>query len=142
MPNTYIEKTIEYSKVALLNLEVPIACIYLHNGKTYIYHNQTNALKNPLAHAELLNPIENSICYVNVEPCGMCMSILKSMNIHVYYACRNYIFGGNTVFNIGYGEFVEGYEEEIVRILKEFYGLENGNAPDDKRKIKSGSRLD
>lgn len=75
-------------------------------------------------------------CYVNVEPCGMCMHFLKENGIEVFYACRNKIFGGNSVFNINYGTFVDGYENEIINMLKEFYCMENENAPAEIRKSK------
>lgn len=142
----YLNLTLQECTQALNINEVPIACIFLRNGEIIAKaHNLTNIQKNPLAHAELvclktLVNYKNLICYVNVEPCGMCMDILRRYDIEVYYSCKNYIFGGNTVFEMGYGTYVSD-NGRSVELLKMFYEQENDNAPKEIRKNKEKKRL-
>lgn len=87
------------------------------------YHsNDYNYLKNI-----------NLQCYLNIEPCGMCASLLQNLNIKTYFCCKNDIFGGNTVFNIGFGFLIEYRQKEIIDTLKLFYRQENLIAPENKR---------
>lgn len=139
--NYYLNLVLQESKKALLKNEVPISAVLVKDNKIIAKsHNLTNIQRNPLAHAELvclktIQNYENINCYVNVEPCGMCMDILERYNINVWYSCKNYIFGGNTVFGMKYGTYLSD-EGKSVELLKAFYEQENITAPEELRKCK------
>ncbi|XP_078505128.1 tRNA-specific adenosine deaminase 2 isoform X3 [Lissotriton helveticus] len=91
---------------------------------------------------------EHTTLYVTVEPCIMCASALRLLNIPlVVYGCRNDRFGGcGSVLNIATDdlpntgtpfECIGGYRaEEAVEMLKTFYKQENPNAPKSKARKK------
>lgn len=94
--------------------EIPIGAVIVHEnkiiGKGY---NQTDTLKDPTAHAEMLaitaaaNHLQSKFLdgcdlYVTVEPCVMCAgAILLSRIRNVYFGCYEPKFGaGGSLFNI------------------------------------------
>ena len=161
----WMHKALEVANKALQLKEVPIACIIVHNNQTIIGegHNQTNLLKNPTRHAEIealdhafswckenkLNwkdVFDQSVLYVTCEPCIMCASALRLVNISkCVYGCANERFGGcGSVLNIsdnskdnqgGDINYIKGIcEEDAINLLKSFYLSENPFAPEPKVK--------
>ena len=88
---TYIQEALtEADKSALAN-EVPVGALIVHNGEVISKaHNQTEALKDPTAHAEVLAlrsaakklgdwRLNECDLFVTLEPCLMCSgAILQS----------------------------------------------------------------
>lgn len=87
---------------------------------------------------------EETDLYVTVEPCVMCASALRQLNIRsVYFGCANDRFGGcGSVMNINSDEGIERpyraypgfYREEAIMLLRKFYIQENEKAPTPKGK--------
>ncbi|XP_060075863.1 tRNA-specific adenosine deaminase 2-like [Ylistrum balloti] len=127
--------------------------------------NEVNETKNAARHAEIvaidqvlswcvlhqMNPEEvfgQTVLYVTVEPCVMCAGALRQVGIPlVVYGCANDRFGGcGSVLSVNMDELpalgpsfqcISGVMgDKAVAMLKDFYRLENTNAPDGKRKIK------
>ncbi|KAL8656012.1 MAG: hypothetical protein Q9226_002816 [Calogaya cf. arnoldii] len=78
--------------------------------------------------------------FVTVEPCIMCASALRQLNIHsVYFGCANERFGGTGgVLSIHSDQGVDApfeahggwLREEAIMLLRQFYVQENQKAPD------------
>ncbi|KAM0677314.1 tRNA(adenine34) deaminase [Binucleata daphniae] len=136
----FMKAALEEAKKALVSKEFPIGCVIVRNNEIIAKdHNQTNILSNPLAHAEILclkklQDYKSITVYVNVEPCIMCMDILRKIGCEVYYGVNNHIFGGSSILNIQYGVKIECTES--ITLMKQFYKMENANAPENVRKIK------
>ncbi|XP_063078796.1 tRNA-specific adenosine deaminase 2 isoform X2 [Engraulis encrasicolus] len=144
---------------ALQNGEVPVGCLLVYRdnvlGKG---RNEVNDTRNATRHAEMVtfdqvlewchsnNRDVKEVCsqstlYVTVEPCIMCSTALRLMNIPlIVYGCGNERFGGcGSVLDVASdGELhtgssfkcISGHQaEEAVEILKRFYKQENPNAP-------------
>jgi tRNA-specific adenosine deaminase 2 len=124
-------------------------------------HNKTNLLKNPTRHAEFeaidqvlawcstqnLNMTEvmsDSCLYVTCEPCIMCASALRQVNlVNCVYGCNNERFGGcESVLNVATGinegpelKLVRGVcEESAIKLLQLFYTYQNPSAPEPRNK--------
>ncbi|KAJ8648549.1 hypothetical protein MRB53_001572 [Persea americana] len=107
---------LEQAKLALHNLEVPVGCVIVEDGKVIASgSNRTTETRNATRHAEMeaidrlleqwqksgfsqLEVAEKfSRCdlYVTCEPCIMCATALSILGIRaVYYGCANDKFGG------------------------------------------------
>ncbi|KAL2082808.1 hypothetical protein ACEWY4_022626 [Coilia grayii] len=149
---------------ALENGEVPVGCLMVYRenvlGKG---RNEVNDTRNATRHAEMVtfdqvlewchsnNLDVKEVCaqstlYVTVEPCIMCSSALRLLNIPlIVYGCGNERFGGcGSVLNIASDndlltgssfKCISGHRaEEAVEMLKRFYKQENPNAPKCKMK--------
>jgi tRNA(adenine34) deaminase len=97
---SYMEKAFSLAEKALKNGEIPIGAIIVHNSKIIGRgYNQTELLKDPTAHAEIIaitaaaNTLEDwrlndSILYVTKEPCAMCAgAIINSRLKQVVFGC-------------------------------------------------------
>ena len=136
---------------------MPVGCVIVENNSKVIAsaHNQTNVTGNATKHCEIvciqelaskhsIYELTNCYLYVTVEPCIMCASALKIMNVEkVFFGCANTKFGGNgSVYSLHESEslgfpsecFLSSYpsikiggeyEQSAIRILKTFY--ESGN---------------
>lgn len=111
-----MEMALEQANFALDNLEVPIGCVIVENGKVIASgSNRTTQMRNATRHAEmeaidvLLNKWQKigldqlqvaeifSRCdlFVTCEPCIMCATALSILGIRaVYFGCANDKFGG------------------------------------------------
>ncbi|XP_062267423.1 tRNA-specific adenosine deaminase 2 [Platichthys flesus] len=144
---------------ALENGEVPVGCLLVHEDQVVGRgRNEVNQSKNATRHAEMValdqlldwcrqskldvkSVCERTALYVTVEPCIMCASALRLINIPVVvYGCRNERFGGcGSVLDVSSANLpqtgttfkcVSGHRaEEAVEMLKTFYKQENPNAP-------------
>ena len=147
--------------------EVPVGSILVYNNEiSFNGGNQVNETKNPTKHAEFIcfnkaakyaneNKIKqtdlfkNSKLYVTTEPCIMCASAIKMLNLKsVFYGCKNERFGGcGSVENvigdvpcIGNFSTDGSASKRSIKLLKIFYASENENAPVEKRKRKMVER--
>jgi len=154
------------AEAALTNREVPVGCLIVYKDAVIATGgNEVNETKNATRHAEVVaidkvlesckkeskdstEVFTNSTLYVTVEPCIMCMAVLRTVGIQkVVYGCKNERFGGcGSVMDIHEDELESLYtvslccggvmEEKAVAILKVFYKGENSNCPGSKRKVK------
>ncbi len=113
----FMRQAIENAQQALVNAETPVGCLFVHNGE--ILANGANLTKESrsvyfirfylcqgIRHAELIaidrilenhraDIFKDTDLYVTVEPCIMCASALRQLNIRrVFFACANERFGG------------------------------------------------
>jgi len=90
----FMEEAILEAKRAAAKGEVPVGAVLVSGEGTVVAkaHNQTIALSDPTAHAEVLAlrsagatlgnyRLVNTILYVTVEPCVMCMGTLLHARI-------------------------------------------------------------
>ncbi len=106
-----MREAIKVAESALEVPEVPVGCIYVHDGKIIGKgFNATNITLNGTRHSELVGYdmirqkyrektkqiFRETDLYVTVEPCIMCASFLRQMGIRkVFFGCGNERFGGN-----------------------------------------------
>ncbi|KAI5801589.1 cytidine deaminase-like protein, partial [Peziza echinospora] len=136
---------------ALKTDEVPVGCVFVHNGKIIGKGmNDTNRSLCGTRHAEFValesilksnSPtiFQETDLYVTVEPCIMCASALRQLKIRaVYFGCLNDRFGGcGGVFHIDQDPSIDPpypcyggvYREEAIMLLRRFYIQENERAP-------------
>ena len=144
------EETTKYMKAALKEAvkafdkdEVPVGAIVVHNnqviGKGY---NQTETLKDPTAHAEMIaitaaaNHMGNwrlNECdiYVTLEPCIMCAGAIMNARIkNIFFAEFDPKFGAcgslynlpdENKYNHRINVFSGLYENESRSLLQEFF---------------------
>lgn len=148
----HMRSALRLANYALHNGEVPVACVFVHDGEIISYGmNNTNDSLSGINHAEfrginkILEREDRSIfkeidLYVTVEPCVMCASALKQIGIrNVYFGCGNERFGGNgSVFQINkdkttpendYASYPGLLRKEAITLLRKFYVKENTRAP-------------
>lgn len=144
---------LEQAERALSEKEVPVGCVFVH-GTTVLAtgSNKTNASLNGTLHAEFVgiakiledhpaSIFRETDLYVTVEPCLMCASALRQLNIRkVIFGCHNDRFGGcGGVFSLhndvwktkddGYEVLAGVNRREAIMLLRRFYLLENDTAP-------------
>ncbi|KAK3147386.1 hypothetical protein QOZ80_3BG0281740 [Eleusine coracana subsp. coracana] len=112
----FMELALEQAKFALDNLEVPVGCVIVEDGKVISSgSNRTNATRNATRHAEMeaidvllrewqgmgldqpqvAEKFARCDLYVTCEPCIMCATALSILGIReVYFGCANDKFGG------------------------------------------------
>ncbi|CAF0829994.1 unnamed protein product [Brachionus calyciflorus] len=163
----WMKEALNVGKKALDVKEVPVGCVIVYQDKEIIGrgHNLTNILKNPTRHAEFqaideafewcrkneknwLNVFEQAVLYVTCEPCIMCASALRRVNlVNCVYGCSNERFGGcGSVLNIStsnneelnFGKnmtITKGVCEDLaIKLLQSFYACENPFAVEPKSK--------
>ncbi|KAI8819403.1 cytidine deaminase-like protein [Fimicolochytrium jonesii] len=155
---SYMRAALEQAQEAYDAGEVPVGCVFVHEGEIIGRgRNRTNETLNGTSHAEFvaINQITQAghswdvfattDLYVTVEPCVMCASALRHLNIRkVYFGCGNDKFGGcGSVFAVHQDTTSEGrpyeaeggyYREEAIMMLRRFYVRQNDHAPAPKRK--------
>jgi tRNA-specific adenosine deaminase 2 len=162
----WMKEALEVAKCALKLKEVPVGCVLVYDNKQIVGrgHNMTNTSKNPTRHAEL-EAIDQALgwfaanhldwlhdrqtqakltLYVTCEPCIMCISAMKLLNIDkCVYGCDNERFGGcGSVLELANGDanstgmsVLKGVcAEAAIKLLQTFYTYENTNAPVPKSK--------
>lgn len=99
----FIHLAYEAALEALKYDEVPIGSIVVNEAKVVVGtgFNQTEKLKDPTAHAEILAiksaaekindwRLDNHIIFSTIEPCEMCMgAIIESRIKEVYFGAKN-----------------------------------------------------
>ncbi|KAF7054021.1 hypothetical protein CFC21_061795 [Triticum aestivum] len=97
----FMELALDQAKFALDNLEVPVGCVIVEDGKVIASgSNRTNATRNEwqsigLDQTLVADKFAGCDLYVTCEPCIMCASALSILGIReVYYGCPNDKFGG------------------------------------------------
>jgi tRNA(Arg) A34 adenosine deaminase TadA len=98
----YMKRALELAKKAAELGELPVGCIIVKDSEIIAEaHNETEASKDPTAHAEVLAMrraaeklgdwrLESCTLYVTLEPCPMCFgTILQAHVSKVAYGARN-----------------------------------------------------
>jgi tRNA(adenine34) deaminase len=130
--------------------EVPTGCVIVHFSEDSApgfgriigrAHNQTEMLKDPTAHAEMIAitqaanglgdwRLTDSVLYVTKEPCSMCAGAIVLARVpYVVFGVADPLRGGQSVFNIlnhpnlnHRPSVVSGIlEEECRTVLQEFF---------------------
>ena len=155
----FIRASFEQAELALKDKEVPIGCVVVENQKIIaVGYNQPSKTKNATYHAEIMammtipnHRLSSCQLYVTVEPCIMCTAALRKVGLtDVFFGCKNERFGGcGSIMNAHndvrldspplnvklYDEIDnQNYELRAVMLLRQFYMLENENAPNPKTK--------
>ncbi|MBN1671269.1 MAG: nucleoside deaminase [Kiritimatiellae bacterium] len=128
--------------------EVPVGAVIVRGGAVIgLAHNQTERLKDPTAHAELIAVTQaagsvgdwrltETTLYVTKEPCPMCAGALMLARIpRVVLGARDPRQGGQSVFGIlthpGLNhrtELVTGVlEDECRELLRSFFAARRAN---------------
>lgn len=123
--------------------EVPVGCVIVHKNRIIARaYNQTNLLKDPTAHAEILaitqaaehlqhDRLLDTELYVTIEPCAMCVGAMIHARVaKLYFGARNPKYGacGSVVNLLKEGRWnheirvEEGVmKDETALILQEFF---------------------
>ena len=139
----WMEIALKEAMIALEEDEVPIGCVIVKGEKLLAKaHNQTERLRDPTAHAEMLaitqaaSFFENGrlfgcSLYVTIEPCFMCTgAIILSRIENVYFGAKDPKFGAcGSLYNLGEDKRLNHklkirggvLEEESLILLKSFF---------------------
>lgn len=149
----YMKKALEMANKAIREKEVAVGCVIVMDSEIISTgHNLTCKYDDPTRHAELVafdklfrkypdakEKLEKSVLYVTVEPCVMCASAIKMLNIKkVVYGCKNIKFGGcGSIYEINSSNLMptlNSYkcvcgvmEDEAREALQVFYSTPNPN---------------
>ncbi|XP_066268322.1 tRNA-specific adenosine deaminase 2-like isoform X1 [Branchiostoma lanceolatum] len=165
----YMYSALDLARAALAKGEVPVGCVMVYQGQAVAQgHNRVNESKNATVHAEMVavgqllewcmkvGLDKNEVLpivqlYVTCEPCIMCAGALRLPYIPtVWYGCPNPRFGGcGSVLSV-HSDRLESYGQQFkciggifaepcAALLKQFYGQQNPNAPNPKKKAEGRS---
>ena len=123
----FMKQALKEAQKAYKENEVPIGAIAVHKNQIIGRgHNQTERLKDPTAHAEILTitaaanalsswRLEDVTVYTTVEPCIMCAGALVLARVkRIVFGARDEKFGGcGSIFNI-VGEKKLNHQVEIT----------------------------
>ena len=144
----FMMEAIKEAQKAFEEGEVPIGAVVVHNGRVIGRgHNQTERLRDPTAHAEIIAitaaaaylknwRLNDASIYVTVEPCVMCSGAIVLARIkEIVYALEDPKFGGTvSLYQIPqdprlnhrvevrkgpYGDIVKRMMQEFFRRLRE-----------------------
>lgn len=143
--NDYMQIALKEATAAADEGEVPVGAVIVHCGRIIgKAHNQTELLKDPTAHAEILAitqaaaalrdwRLNKAVMYVTKEPCVMCAGALVLARVEkVVFGARDPKRGGAvSLFNVLNNpklnhkvEVVEGVlKDECQSILQEFFRM-------------------
>jgi tRNA(adenine34) deaminase len=136
-PDYFMRQALKLAEQAFAEDEVPIGAVLVANqrviGKGY---NQTERLKDPTAHAEMLaitaganflsaKFLPECELYVTVEPCIMCFGAIEHARIKkLYIGCKEPRHGFSKRITTSDLEIVWDLEkEDSVNLLKSFFEL-------------------
>ena len=96
--NAFMEAALEVARTAAkVALEIPVGAVVVRGGEIIASaHNETEALPDPTAHAEILAirraaaflgdwRLTDCDLYVTLEPCEMCMAAIRHARIRRLY---------------------------------------------------------
>jgi tRNA(adenine34) deaminase len=140
----FMKKALDEAEKARQKGEVPIGAVLVADDYHVLAaaHNQTITLNDPTAHAEILAlrsaaakignyRLLNSLLYVTVEPCPMCMGAAIHARVpQVIYGTRDPKWGAvGSLYNFAEDqrfnhrpEIIEGiYAEECKKLMQDFF---------------------
>jgi len=102
----FMQEALRLAAKAFEQDEVPIGAVIVHKNRVIARaYNQTNLLKDPTAHAEILaitqaadhlkhDRLLETELYVTIEPCAMCVGALIHARVDkVFFGARNKKYG-------------------------------------------------
>tara|TARA_R100001143_G_scaffold63515_2_gene71258 strand:- start:53238 stop:53714 length:477 start_codon:yes stop_codon:yes gene_type:complete len=130
--NTFMAQALKLAEIAYDQGEVPIGAIVVKDGRIIGKgYNQTEMLKDPTAHAEMLaissacatlnnKYLENCTLYVTLEPCPMCSgAIVWSKIQRVVFGAMDEKSGScGSLFNIASNKKLNHRAEIIQGVLE------------------------
>lgn len=140
----FMNMAFKEAEEALKEEEVPVGCVIVKDGVCVAKaHNMTNALSDPLAHAELIcikmlvskemdandeddtmrGDSTNLKFYVTIEPCAMCAGVIERLGAQVVFGEYNEIFGSRKILGKKCGKRIG--DKRGVKIFKRFYETPN-----------------
>ena len=143
MKNKYMQLALNEAKKAFAQGEVPVGCVIVKDDKVIARaYNKKEKMKDVCAHAEILAikkaekklnnwRLDNTIAYVTLEPCAMCLSALMQARVSkIYFAAQDKVTGA-CVSKIRLADInfsnpkIEIYggimEEESLELIKSFF---------------------
>ena len=106
MKEKFMEEALKEAEMGLQRDEVPVGCVIVYKHKVIAKaYNQTNLLKDPTAHAEMIaitqaadylkhERLLETELYSTIEPCVMCLGAMIHARIpKVYYGAPNEKYG-------------------------------------------------
>jgi tRNA(adenine34) deaminase len=145
---SYMKEALRLAEKALEQDEVPVGAVIVHQGRVIgRAHNQTNLLKDPTAHAEILaitqaaealkhDRLLDTDLYVTIEPCAMCLGAMIHARVsRLFFGARNDKYGacGSVVHLLRDGrwnhriEVEEGIlQKEAAALLRDFFRSKRG----------------
>jgi len=139
----FMNEALRLAAKALESDEVPVGAVIVYKnrviGRSF---NQTNLLKDPTAHAEMLaitqaadffkhQRLLDTEVFVTIEPCAMCLGAMIHARVKkIFFGARNTKYGacGSVVHLMRDGkwnhriEIEEGLlDQEAAALLKEFF---------------------
>ncbi len=147
----YMMMALQQAQLAGEQGEVPAGCVIVYNGENNEKltqgsvigraHNQTELLKDPTAHAEMIAitqaasavcdwRLTNTTLYVTKEPCSMCAGAIILARIpNIVYGISDPLRGGMSTFgildnpNLNHKcEIISGVmENECLTLLQQFF---------------------
>ena len=138
-----MKEALRLAERAAENGEVPIGAVIVHQNRVIAKSfNQTNLLKDPTAHAEILaitqaaehlqhDRLLDTELYVTIEPCAMCLGAMIHARVaKLFFGARNVKYGAcGSVVNLlkeGRWNHEIAVEEGVLKddaalILQEFF---------------------
>ena len=133
----FMKLALNEAKKCLLKNEIPVGAIIVDEFKNIISkgHNKVEEKNNPLFHAEKIaidkalsktnkRYLDNCDIWVTLQPCQMCMGIIKQVRIkRLYYGASipNYIIK-NKINDRVCSEIYSGIrEDECSKLIKDFF---------------------
>ncbi len=139
----FMQEALRLAAKAYEQDEVPVGAVIVHKNRVIARaYNQTNLLKDPTAHAEILaitqaadalkhDRLLETELYVTIEPCAMCMGALIHARVpKLFFGARNTKYGAcGSVVNLmkdgrwnHHIEIEEGIlKAETAALLQEFF---------------------
>jgi tRNA(adenine34) deaminase len=132
-----MKRALSLAKKAMLKNEVPVGAVIVKNGKIIASaHNEVIKQCDPTAHAEIIAikkaakilknyRLNDTILYVTVEPCLMCVgAILHARIKEVVYGVDEPKFGASKLLEKEKVEMIKGIlEEECRQLLQQFFKI-------------------
>lgn len=127
----FMQRALELANFAEEQGEVPVGAVIVLDGKIVGEgYNQPIASNDPTSHAEIVAlrmagsklknyRIPNSIVYVTLEPCSMCLEALRHARIkHLVYAASD---TNKSIVNHNFTQESGILAEPCAKLLKEFF---------------------
>ncbi len=126
---------LQEAEKALETNEVPVGAVVVHENKIIGRgYNQTERLKDPTAHAEMIAitaasnhlsdwRLNNCYIYVTLEPCIMCTGALLASRINsIYFSAFDTKFGAcGSLYNLA----EEGKYNHKIKVYSGLYSVES-----------------
>lgn len=147
LTNRFMEEALRQAERALEMDEVPVGAVIVHKNRVIARaHNQTNLLKDPTAHAEMIaitqaaehfkhERLLDTELYVTIEPCPMCLGALIQARVpRIYYGAPNDKYGAcGSVMNLLEGRWNHEFVVErglmgdrAAALLQQFFKSRRG----------------